>query len=370
MSVLVAMEFDSKYGFEGALSIAANYPDRVDEDFDYCIQRERGVEALYCLEHNIPCVIYSRGGIITANVDLDALPEDTRVLYRARASNHFVNPVHERLGLKPLVTEEDEAHCEFWPQHVQMADRFLGRNVSLMEPADLASQIEANAVKLPLFIKNSRKINEAPLHKVFWTQDELRDGFTKDPTTHLMMEPTYGGKEADLFYHHKHPDWYCPYRDCMQKGRSSFVALKDPLIVSDPMDIQMDNESDNGKVECRCFIGPKGVLGGSRYVDYKDLDVPQDVFAFADDFASTHEGVFGDYYVLDVARLADQSLSIVELNPYSNSGRYVGIRVEPLFDSLAQTYDQSRFKMIEADYEIDVPDEDRGVEVGFSHFLD
>jgi len=352
MNVIVAIEFESQREFDEALQIAKHRYDEVDENMDYCVTRERGVEALICLENNIPCVAFDKKGMILSNnVDLDLLPPDTRALYRVRSSDGYESHLRDAYGIEPLISQSEQQITKRWPDILQSDTQFLNRTVTTTPAERFLSELDQLALSLPKFIKTSEKSSAAPLHHVFTEMDELLETFTTE------QKPAHGTQighpDAPLHYRHQMPDWYCPYRDSIERGRMYQVAVTAPLIISDPITLAQDGLSDNGKVEYRIFMGKNEPLDASRYVDYKTLDIPAEVIDFAREFGDKYPDHFGDYYVLDVGQREDGGLTIVELNPLPNAGRYCDINPKVVYDSLNTHYEQA---FVMKDPALDIPE--------------
>lgn len=91
-----------------------------------------------------------------------------------------------------------------------------------------------------------------------------------------------------------------------------------PMIVSDVIDIKQDSF---GKKEYRCFISNQNVSSISRYLDYDtNYIVPKEVVNYALDFANAHKHLPA-CYVLDIAETST-GVDLVELNDLESSGRY------------------------------------------------
>lgn len=354
MNVIVAIEFENQREFDEALQIAKHRYDHVDESMDYCVTRERGVEALACLENNIPCVAFDKkGAILSTNVDLDSLPADTRALYRARSTHDYDAPLRSAYGIEPLITDTQTDAVLTWPEILESDPTFLNRSVETFPAHAVMDHLDQIALSLPLFIKTVDKCSTAPMHRVFTDIDDLMETFTTEQKPSHAAQ--IGDPNAPLQYRHQMPDWYCPYRDSMEKGRCYQVAVTNPLILSEPIQLATDGLSDNGTVEYRCFMGHDTALDASRYVDYKDIQVPDEVMAFAQAFADKYPGTFGDYYVLDIGQREDGGLTVIELNPLSHSGRYCGIDPQAVYASLDQHYEQA-FVMQDPKLEIPEPE--------------
>lgn len=306
-NAVVAIEFDDLDTYRHALAIAAHRPDVENEDWDYCVLRERGIEAFLCKRMGFPMVAFdTENTILDATVDVGSLrPESARWVYR---KNRREDP--QLLGIEPLVSAQGDAVVEYWPRIVE--PRFLRRSIEVCSPGEFREALQSGALeaRLPLFIKAVQKLTVfgKSLHEVFESPEDLR-----------KFQET---SEVGLAYAHRFPDWYSDYLDEVVPGRTVFIPIKGDVILSEVMAIAHD-DFPHPRVEYRVFVLDGQPLRPSRYVDYARHDPPADVVAFADDFAKAHAARLPALYVLDIARTVDGRLAVVELNPFANAGRYI-----------------------------------------------
>jgi|GEM_PF-2926293 len=107
------------------------------------------------------------------------------------------------------------------------------------------------------------------------------------------------------------------------------------VIYSEPMQIAKDN-NEFGKAEYRCFVVDGQVSSMSIYTDRKlhlNGDVA-DMLFFANEFAQHFYKRLPLAYCLDIARLADGSLAMVELNDIGGSGFYAQHDIQQVFQDI------------------------------------
>jgi hypothetical protein len=338
MLVIVALEFHSHKDYLDALSIAHHSMDHVEEDMRYCLLRERGVEARILREENIPFIAFCRetDEILDANVDFEKLDKaTTRLFLRARSKSASFR------GVECLLSAKDDSIVKHWPKYIVNPERFLGRSVVHTEKAAFMNAFLEDKLTFPLFVKGDDKGPDSSL--------SLRHVLnSKDDAQKLFVSTQSMPKSADTrnlipgdshLIRFQQPDWFCPYRESLERGRVTFVGINFDFIVSDVMQIRQDNIGDSGKEEYRCYVFDGNVHSISRYTDYdKTLKAERDVWAFARDFASDHTHVFPISYVVDVARKEDGSLTVVELNPVDASGRYLHNEVRGFYTAIDLFY--------------------------------
>lgn len=96
-----------------------------------------------------------------------------------------------------------------------------------------------------------------------------------------------------------------------------------PIIISEPIALETDREK-HPKLEYRCWVAGGQLVSASRYLDYDHHTIPPQIEAFAKQFADAHRGRLPDYYVVDIGMDMNKGPLVIELNPISTSGRYIG----------------------------------------------
>lgn len=333
MKVITAIGFDSQDDYFAALDVAVNHFDEVDESFAYCIRRERGYEAHVLRSAQLPFIAFDEcsGEVIDTNVDLEKVDKaNARVLLRGREGRSEV------AGVQTLMSAEDDKRVEQWPLVIQKPGYFLARDLELVRRDDFIRQFEAEELRFPLFLKGTDKgrSNHVSLRHVFGSREDLQQMLIRD------VEGYFGNNTSDTFstdeyvLKFKQPDWYCPYRESLEKGRTTYERISYDFILSDVMNILSDEKGDNGRLEYRCFVFDGQVTSISRYVDFKSLPVPEVVRVFAGQFADCHKQVLPVGYVVDIAE-TDKGLQVIELNPFGQSGRYLDNDPLPLYEAVA-----------------------------------
>lgn len=341
-----------------ALSIAYLSPDVRNEDYDYCVARERGLEIKALEELRLPYVLLTPDEIIGHNLAHDITEESLTLhqwIYRGALSARLFNYLDStggRLGYE---------HVLRWPNWV--GPKFLSRSVSCVtfdeftKSARHECDIEQNPYAWPLFIKTVGKGNPT------WRAFSLREVFTQQEwVARTLLRGELGsdpkGKLFGIHYASKnHNDSAMYILDAPKPFFNEYLgestlnpkrwhAIDDDLIVSDVMHIASDNF---GEEEYRVFIVGGKVSSISRKLDYERAKVPMDVSFFAiqvatecGDGSSPH----GGHYVVDVAR-TNLGLVVVEMNPLCASGRYFGNCPLRLFSDFSRALNINGFELKE-----------------------
>lgn len=314
--LVVAIEFKNEKEFMEALQIAKYQFSKENEDFRYCVLRERGKEALTCIESKIPFIAYDvkEHEPIFANVDVSSLPSDTKLFIR-KSSDRYP----EKLGFDFLFSQEDENFLEQWPKFIESDCPYTKRSITYIPHDTFANMLENDAIMLPAFIKTANKgINQQyTLHHVI--DEKSINLFNAERINSIFDYESTDSRVTFLFEGQRYfNEWVGEW----ERGHSTTHSLKGDFIVSDVMSIENDELSDNGKVEYRCYVINDKLANMSRYVDYKHIEIPNDAKVFAKSFIEAYKGNIASAYVLDIAK-TDKGYQLVEINPLPNSGRYL-----------------------------------------------
>ncbi len=195
--------------------------------------------------------------------------------------------------------------------------------------------------------KGVEKGNSAfSLHHVFGYDEEIRSMFSTAAVArekHPSLAGRLEGVDDDLIVViSKADDWFCPYRDSMQAGRTDIFVPKDGLILSDVLDIKRDGEV---KCEYRAFVVNGEVTSLSAYVDFVSVTVPDAVREFATDFAIVNADM-APAFVADFG-MTDRGIVLIEMNDFSNSGRYLDNDPVALYKALYANADLARVRYVE-----------------------
>jgi hypothetical protein len=305
--ILIGFEFENEEKYKDAMNIAKFYFNDENEDFEHCVSRERGKEVLICQENNFPYVVFLKNSerIIDSNVDMDTLDVSQ---YQLFLRTRFKNKSHY-FGIKRI--SEKENNVTLWPNNIKNKMGFLKRKVNIMSNAEFKSVLSKKQINPPFFIKtvNKAQLDFLTLHHAIKTQKDMDKIFGQIDTV-SYFEDNLGNVRFNIIS----PDWFCPYRDMMIKGSIYSRSTDDDFIISDVIDIEK---------EYRCYIIHNEVSSISEYNDYISTEIPKEVSCFAKQFANIQiTGNLPDHYVLDVAKLTNGDVVMVELNNISNSGRY------------------------------------------------
>lgn len=361
--MLVVFQFYGKDDFEEFLHVVKHKNDVQNEDLEYCLGREKAQEVIACRELNIPYVVLAKPDlfarrnadnshkIIDSNVDVSALNSDTRLVVRVNARHLSCEALDRFQPLVSTTATQDIAH---WPRIIQYPEKYLRRNVTELSAEAFNEAMQTKALNPPLFIKGVEKGNGFSLHQVAKTRQEL-DDLIKSA---VELRQLYGdrvpdtAKDDDYLAFKQMPDWECPYRG-PQKGRVYFFEPKDGVMISDVL--QFDHKPDH-KAEYRCFIVDGKVSSISTYTDYTAHPVPACIAEMAREFAADHAAL-APAFVVDFG-MTDQGPVLVELNSFSESGRYVGNDAFALYRDLEALLGVDRTHMKEPD--VAIPENQEG----------
>lgn len=304
MNILPLFHFKNNYEAETALKIAKHYPLVVNEDLQYCLMREFGLEILFLKENNLPFLVVSENTIFDTNVDINDL--STFEIF-PRCHNDTIYFDGQQVDV------DDSTIVKEWYKHI--LPEFLVRNVQWFTPDEFSSLFVTKNLDLPFFIKSKEKLT---------TYFSLRHVINNYKDLPLKFE------NNTLIFNDKAPDYYCEYRECMVSSFSVSQPINCEIIVSDVMNIIADS---HGKQEYRCYVINNSFVNASRYLDYEHTDIPDSIKLFANSFVETHKNIFPKHYVLDLA-VTDVGIQIIELNPIPQSGRYVDNNVEMIYHTL------------------------------------
>lgn len=336
--IIFGLQFKTLALFQQALEIATQYPDKVNEDYSYCVLRERGMEVAYCRDNKLPFVAFDTDmNVLDTNVLLDKIDKASwRFVLR------LIAPLEDKyFGIQPLQNDLAEVSVLLWAKLGDSIAEYTKRNLAIVHSRAFSSHLERlKEDGKPVFIKTVDKgvRSDLTLHHIFQKPEDYL-AFNQTNTSFLR---TWGDIDsAPVTFLFKQDDWYCPYRDSIERGRQDLVAINDDFIVSDVMNIQTDES--NRKVEYRCYVVNKKVVSISRYEDYDDFTIPQSVIDFAQSFAQCAGAAnLPDIYVMDIAQ-TDKDLQLIELNPYELSGRYFGNKPELFYQAFYPEHDNSEW---------------------------
>lgn len=352
--VIIAIEFKNEDELNEALQIAKHKFSEVNEDYRYCVLRERGKEALTCIEMKIPFIAYDakEHEIIYSNVK--EIPENS-LLFLRKSTNRYP----DKLGYKYVFDHDDEKRVEAWPNLLEQDCPFKKRTIDYMEHDSFARLLEEKSLLLPVFIKTADKgRNEhRTLHHII---DSNNINLFNAERNYSFDD--YESKESKVTFKFGGEEYFNEYLGEMQRTHYSTHSLEGDFILSEVMDIEEDGLSDNGKIEYRCYVINNKLANLSRYVDYKHIDVPLDAKNFAKGFIEAYEGIISDSYVLDIAK-TNKGYQIVEINPVPNSGRYLNNSPSQIFNMVIREFGNNtdidlkkESRLIEKPIEIDNED--------------
>ena len=345
----------SKESLKSSLNIAQHHFNEVNEDFSYCIQRERAKEILTLRQMGLPYIVLApaftvRNGdghseILDTNVELTSLPEDLRLVMRADKGVILPPALIDR---PQFLTPSQHLAVSQWPLHINEPDHFLKRNLYQLDHREFSQRLLSGDIETPIFIKGVEKGSaEFSLHYVFRNHDELTNMFmnvgdAKLKFPHLQDTALSGIEDNLVVAVHQSPSWYCEYRESMQPGRLTVFNPKDGLIVSDVLEIEKIGQV---KAEFRAFIVNGKVTSLSAYVDYESVPVPEAIRVMSEDFSAANSHL-APAYVADFA-MSDRGPVLIELNDLYQSGRYLDNDPACLFSALTEDVDLSVFNFIE-----------------------
>lgn len=328
--MLVVFEFSSVGELSEYMYVAKHANDVQNEELDYCLGREKAHEILACRDLKIPYVVLERPtffrkederssgqAIIDCNVDVSALDVDTRLVYRTLSSNVDCEALKR---FRPFITEEANHAVTHWPTSIKNPAKYLKREVTELSATAFNGGMRTGAFNLPFFLKGVEKGSGLSLRHVIEEQSEL-DALVK---TAGELRRRFGqmvpitAKDDDFVAYAQMPDWECPYRGD-QKGRVYFFQPKEGVIISSVL--KFDHKPDH-KAEYRCFIVDGKVSSISTYTDYVAYPVPEMISKMACEFAADNADL-APGFVADFG-VTDRGPVMIELNSFSQSGRYIG----------------------------------------------
>ena len=333
--MLVVFQESSKDILAQSLGIATWYNDHRNEDYNYCIAREKAQEVLACRELGVPYVVISKlqkdNRVIDTNVDLKALPVDTTLVLRC---HHEAVMPKALAGFAQWLTAQEYARVLNWPHYISQPDHFLKRFVMPIE-RDLFTQIvHSRSLSFPVFIKTMEK---SDFHQVISDADELGAFFTTveqarklHPSKTAAFEGLY---EDTVVLINKREDWYCPYREQMIAGRVTVNTLDSGVIVSDVMAIE---QAPSHKGEYRGYFINGQLSSLSAYLDYEHTDVPVEIETFAREFGQSHASL-AKAFVADFC-MTQNGPALVEMNDFGYSGRYIDNDARTLYTDLKRHF--------------------------------
>lgn len=247
--------------------------EKQNEDYSFCISRERGQEILCCQEQNFPYELF-----FLDNPPNCSIFKDYYLIFRGGILqvNQAKNYVKGQLRGKTRFLIRDSVLM--WPKDVKSS--YLKRKYRIIQHKNLSEQNN-----FPCFIKTSGLTGKdkfaTKIAKVIENEKQLTD-------------------EIQLAVMHLPEDY--------------------PLFVSDILKIKSDSK---GKREYRCWVSGNRISSISRYLDYDtDYSVPKRVVEFAIEFINEHRRHFPNCYVVDIAETEDKGPVVIELNDIESSGRY------------------------------------------------
>jgi hypothetical protein len=337
-----------------ALNVAEHHFHEVNENFDYCVKRERAKEILTLRDLGIPYVVLSSMGkrqdaedpanVIDTNVDLNCLPNQFTVVMRTDKTVHLPS----RLAAQPqLLSESQQLAVGHWPDVIHQPDVFLKRAVHMMSHAEFSQRLQAGEVPTPLFIKGVEKgTTELSLHHVFNDQADLDEMFFSVKDALVEFPHLAKGSLRDLddnlqVIMKEGEPWYCEYRESMQRGRLHLFVPKEGLILSEVLQIE---KGPTAKQEFRAFIVNGKVTSLSAYVDYESVPVPDEIRAMAEDFAKANAHI-APAFVADFG-VTDRGPVLIEMNDFYRSGRYLDNDPVALYQALAEGHDLGAFQFV------------------------
>ncbi|MBD8088632.1 ATP-grasp domain-containing protein [Pseudomonas fluorescens] len=361
--MLVVFQESSKDSLAQGLGIVTWYNEFRNEDYGYCVAREKAQEVLKCREHGIPYVVINKdvlgdNRVIDTNCDLKRLPADTTLVLRCQPDARLPSSI---ASFPKWLTPDEMKAVNHWPSNVAQADHFFKRHVMTIDRDLLAQLLQAQALSLPLFFKTVEKTD---FHQVIYSHDELNKSLMTVSQARQLV-PHKGAELEGLFADTavlvlKKPDWFCEYRDQMIAGRVSLDTLEEGLIISDPMEI-LREESHKGEYRAYFINGQMSSI--SAYLDYDHCEVPGSIRDFAEAFgvanAQMAKGFVADFC------MTPKGPALVEMNDFCYSGRYIDNDPGLLFTDLKRHFGDPSFDLIEpyvkvpSRQETEHPDPDR-----------
>lgn len=333
--MIAVLHVDTHQDAKLACEIAYTRPDHQDEDFTYCVLRERGLELKQLREGGLPYALICGKSIDKLHLLSHNLPDDLTMDKLLGMRWRYRGPLNEVFIQQTLPTEPHYQQILRWPQWCRA--EFLLRSVQL---SDFVGFIESSR-RAPwgnkLFVKTVHKGEPSRAFRltgVFTHEDFIRRTRLPQERPDALSYATKRPGPEDGFIQDNPQPYFNEYHGEMEQRAPSWYAMSGELILSEPLDIQKD---EHGTLEYRCFVVGHLVTSISRYLDYVTTEIPEQAHELAGRVAracmSLDERGPGPDYVVDIA-LTSLGWVVIEFNPLPCSGRYYGNSAATLFHSL------------------------------------
>lgn len=380
MNIITVIAFDSDHEMEEALRIALYEMNKVNEDYQYCVSRERGHELLRARQAGIPYIAVCRKGlsfsengidkkgqdcfkIIESNFDIDKIEKDNaRILCRG------FNAFSGLFGVKPLLSQEDDILIKRWAETIEQED--IGRNVKIVSQKEVIDLIFSPDYE-PVFIKTFDKGNHYNTVNSIINKDQsfkkeegsflIKTSDRPDLNTESRKLSSFLSEDESsvLTIYKKSYEAFNPWHGEVEKYPARFLSVEGEMITSPVISIRND---DQGTLEYRVFVVNGKVSSISRYLDYAKVEIPEEISNCASEFVAKYSNILPKFYVVDFAQ-TDKGVELVELNPFERSGRYLQNSAAKMFDEISNA---SLGEIETDDAECLIPDERKVVKISFS----
>lgn len=323
--MLVAFDFRSLNELDFYIDVVENHKNDRNEEFNYCVKREKAAEILACRALDIPYVVMEANSGFTKestplewNFDEEALAPTTKLVMRTSSSTLLTDKIS---NLTNFIQANQDIDVKNWPSTISKPSTYLRRELKQLSCAELNLALASKSLTPPLFIKGVDKGPGLVLRHTLNTQadiDNLFKVYGDIPANFTSAIPEGFDKNGFLAIEQS-PDWFCEYRESMEKGQTQIFAPINGVIISEV--IAFEQYPDHA-AEYRCFIIDGKVSSISSYSDYDIHPIPPEVSMMAAEFAADNAAL-APAYVADFG-VTDKGVVLIELNKFSMSGRYAG----------------------------------------------
>lgn len=333
--MIAVLHVDTPQDAKLACEIAYTRPDHQEEDFTYCVLRERGMELKQLREAGLPYALVCGKSIDKLHLLSHNLPDELTIGALLDMPWRYRGPLNDVFIKQVQPTESYYQQILRWPQWCRA--EFLLRSVRLTDFVDFVESSRRDPWSSDLFIKTVHKGEPSRAFRlvgVFEHENFVRRSKLPQEKPDALSYATKRPCPEDGFIQDNPQPYFNEYHGEMEQRAPSWYAMSGELILSEPLDIHKD---EHGTLEYRCFVVGHQVTSISRYLDYVTPEIPEQAHELAGRVAracmSMEEQGPGPDYVVDIAQTS-RGWVVIEFNPLPCSGRYYGNSAAALFDEL------------------------------------
>lgn len=247
------------------------------ENYKLCIARENYHEILEAVALD-RCIFYNKDKRVFTDYNFNQISIEGKNIFprcSATVANEMLEDIEKNNGIS-ISTKQDNDKVENWLEYYKPQRKILKMSIGEYEESYIQIFKELAGESKKLFIKSVKK------------------GFSI-VLKGLYDDDTLGNKSSKM-----------------------------EIYISEYIDISKD---ELGKKEFRCYIVDGKLTSISRYLDYNEHEIPEDVRQKALQIVSNIPKEFPSSYVLDLGVYNKNNTSIdidvIEFNPIISSGKYI-----------------------------------------------